>query len=316
MNNCFENYITLEGLSPSVVSRSGLYINDLPGVTLDMFEGLVKSDQSDVLDFWNRLYKRGKANFIIEVTKRINNSFYLEKVIESQISGSFNENHEINDTVEIEAGVRIEFLKSKYSTTEIQTLVIYSAAPVTTTLVIQDAVTSEELLSKEVELEDGENTIDIFKSFANKKIKILYNPAEVASYKTGTYKDDINWFQSTKSCSDCSGYGSASISQINGGGLIVEYVTKCSVERFICSRLDTFKQPFWYWLGVELMKDRVTSENTNCFTIDREKAKELLGFYETEFMNIIDPLLKDLKVKDDSICFDCKGVVTKLTSLP
>jgi hypothetical protein len=314
MNNCFLNYIVLEGLSPTIVPRSGLYINDLPGITIDMFEGLVKSDQIDVQDFWNRLYKRGKENFIIEITKRLNDTFYVEKIIESQITGSFDIDHTVNDSTENEAGVVIDFFKTKYSSTEIQTIKIYSNSSISTQILIKDYNTNQVLATLNADLEDGENEIDVFQTFQNKKIKIVYDPLTVDSYITTAYKE--GWYIGKSNCNDCDGFGSASITQLNGGGIIVEYVTKCSVEAFICSRLSIFKQAFWYWLGVELMKDRMTSENTNCFTIDREKAKELLGFYEDEFSSSIDPLLKDLKVKDDYICFNCKGLVTKKTSLP
>ncbi len=316
MNICFEDYITLEGVSPEINPKSGLYVNRLPGVTLSMFSALTSEDQDDFLQFWEILYDRAVNNFTNEVGNRLNDKFYVEKVLDSRISGSFIKPFDLNNTEEVEAGVLIKVIKSKYSITEVQTLKIYSLGspnPKDVTFSIIDNETEEVLYTKVVDLEEGLNTIDIYGEFDSKELRISYNPLEVASYSTTYYRDDLNYLVN-RDCNNC--YSGSNIEQVNGGGLIVEFNTKCSIEKFICSRLSQFKIPFWYYLGVELMTDALMSRNTNCFTIDSDEARKNLGFYELEFNKRIDPILNNLKIKDDSMCFDCKARVTKHLILP
>lgn len=315
MNSCFENYITLEGLSPEINTRSGLYVNRLPGITLGMFSALTSEDRESTNEFWDILYDRGVNGFINEVSSRLNIGFNVEKVIDSTTSGTFNKPFELNNSLEDQAGVSIEVGLSKYSVLEIQTIKIYSIgspSDVEAAFLIVDTETDEILWDTLVVLESGLNTIDVFQEFESEKIKVIYSPISVASYTT---ENKSNYYYKPLNCNPCA-YDSLKVEQLNGGGLIVEFNVKCSIEKFICSRLSQFKIPFWYWLGVELMTEALMSRETNCFTIDREEANKNLGFYEQEFASKIDPVLKNLKVKDDSICFECNGIVTKQYLLP
>lgn len=316
MNKCFENYISLEGLSPEISPRSDLYINDLPGVTLDMFEALRKGDHEDTNEFWTKLYKRGVDNFIYKIADKLDATFNVEKVIDSQRSGIFIRPFEINNSSELESGVKLDLVHTKYSQTEISSIVINSFVAVQgVELRIVDDETEVELWSTTVDLEEGVNTIDVFENIDSNKIRIIYDPSAVMSYQTKAYSNDSSRYV-VGSCTTCSDSGSTSITQLNGGGIIVEFTTKCSVEKFICSQLSRLKLALWYWLGVELMTESFLSTNTNCFTIDRELAEKNIGFFENEFNEKADTALKNLKIKDDLVCFDCKGTVTKAILLP
>lgn len=312
VNNCFENYITLEGLSPEISPRSGLYINDLPGVTKAMFTGLMSEDLSEVEEYWTRLYKRSVENFIDEVASRMDQEFNVEKVIDSQKTGNFDKPFALNDSPELESGVKIEVVKTRYSVTEILVIDIYSVGspdPSDVILKIIDDESDKVLWSKSVDLEEGLNTIDVFECFDSKKLRIVYNPSEVASYTTNQNRNS-SCYQS------CATDAASKITQYNGGGLIAEFVTKCSISAFICSQISRFKLALWYYIGVELMTDAVLSRNVNCFTIDREEAKNQMGLYEEEVNKKLDNALKRLRIKDDLVCFDCRGTVSKATLLP
>jgi hypothetical protein len=314
MNSCFDNYISLEGLSPEKNPRSGLYINRLPGITLSMFEALTNEERESTEEFFNIVYDRAKENFFNDVSNRLNDRFHVEKVINSRISGLFVKPFAINDSLEVEAGVEIEVERSKYSVLEIQTISIYSIGspdPTGVSIRIIDNDSEALLWSKEVDLIEGTNIIDVFEIFQSSKVRVVYDPTQVVSYFT---ESESGLYKSRKCCSPC--IEGNNVTQLNGGGLIVEFNTKCSIESFVCSRISQFKVPFWYYIGIELMTEALMSNETNCFTIDREKAKENLGFYEQEYKERIEPILQNLKVKDDSICFECKGSVTKAILLP
>ena len=103
--------------------------------------------------------------------------------------------------------------------------------------------------------------------------------------------------------------------EINNGGLIIDYETKCDVQQFICTRLNTFKNALWYAIGMELMLERLTSENTNMFTIDAEKAT---GLIEEVYQPKFDQALKNTKIKvlDDPNCFICRSPVRAVPLMP
>lgn len=306
MKSCFDDYITLGEISPSVTPRSGLHVTDLPGISINQFEALVNGE-ADVEEFWNNLYKRAKTTFLTEILTKLNNTFNVENIINASYSGVFDPARIINE-VEGEAGVTIEFIKSKYSVVEIQTIKIWSVTDVENAIIeIIDAESDAILKTIETNLTGGEfNSIDVFEQYTSESIKVIYDPTQVQSIETTNSKPRKGC------CTSCT----RNVEQINGGGLVVEYLTACSLELFVCSRISMFKMPFWWWLGVELMKERAVSENTNCFTIDIKEAERLLDIYETEFNKSIDPLMKNLKVKDDHVCFDCKGTIAKKTILP
>lgn len=307
MKNCFDNLITLGNISPEITPRSGLFVTDLPGISLNQFEALVKDGQTGVDEFWDKLYKRAKTTFLSQITARLNDSFHVEKVISSELSGVFVPERTINDS-ESKAGVSIEFLKSKYSVIEIQTIQIWSVGAVEGAIIeIIDNDTEVTIKTIEADLNDGFNIIDVFEQFENENIRVVYDPTQVQSIETTNFK------HIKKGCCTLCTRG---VEQINGGGLQVEFSTLCSLELFVCSRIGQFKTAFWYWIGVELMKERLTSELTNCFTIDLEEAKRLLDIYDGEFQSALDPILKNMKIKDDHVCFDCKGSVTKKVLLP
>lgn len=308
MKSCFENYIALEQLSPEVIPKSGLYINRLPGISVDMFSALADSDVVDGAEFWSNLYDRAVSNFVNSLSGMLSKQFEIEKVLESKPSGLFVKPFEANLTDQDDAGVSLDFIHTKYSTTEIKSIKYYSlteSSPSTSILLIIDAESEELLDFIEIDALPGLNKVDVNKSYDANKIRIVYDPFVITSYITADYKYDNH--------GTCN---SSRITQHNGGGLVIEYITKCDIEKFICSRLSIFKNAFWYWLGVELMTERMLSENTNCFTIDREKAKDLLSFYENEYLKQITPIIENLNVKDDMACFNCKNVYSKKIILP
>jgi len=317
MNKCFENYITLEGLSPEIPPRSKLYINDLPGVTLAMFTGLMDEDQSDIEEYWESLYRRSVANFIDEVSIRMNQEFYVDKVIDSQRSGVVIKPVEVNLTEEIQAGVLIEVIKTRYSTTEIQTIDIFSVgSPASKAkLRIIDDETNQVLWSKVVDLLVEVNTVDVFENFDCQRLRVVYDTDQVYSYQTVRYKDDNSYYGSTKICDPCT-YQETKVTQLNGGGLIVDFLTKCSIDLFVCSQLSRFKGALWYYIGYELMIDAIHSKNVNCFTIDREEAERLRDYFWSEIDKKLNNAINHLKINDDWTCFNCKGTISKVTVLP
>lgn len=304
MRACFNNFITIRGREES---KSGLYVNDLSGIDESMFDKLKTNDHTDLDDFYSKLYERAVNNFITLVTSKLGSEFYNYKVIESRITGEFDEDY--NSTSEEYAGVQIWPNRSKYLEHQVLRIKFYVeavASPVPDIYVFDkvggnliDTITLESI-------SEGENEVQIYNTYDAERLYIAFKPAEISLKETKTYDRyyDEQAF-------------SSSVSQVNGGGLIVEYNSVCSPERFVCSRLYAFRYAFWHYLGLELMKERILTSNINKYTtLSAEQAEVLGNEYQEHFDKALDAVLKHHRINDDKLCFECRGAVSRKTMLP
>src|SRR5688500_17637604 len=98
-----EKYITPSKDTPS---RSGLYWNQLPGVTLDLLSSLTKDEQEDFEEFADDLYARAIVNFIGEVQSRLADKFFVDLKLVSRETSKFEA--DIN-TSGLESGIKIHY---------------------------------------------------------------------------------------------------------------------------------------------------------------------------------------------------------------
>lgn len=304
MRACFTNFITIRDRA---TSKSGLYVNDLSGVTTELFDKLKTSDDVDIDGFYTRFYERSVNNFITTVTGQLGTEFYNYKVIESRITGEFDEGY--NTTTEEYAGVQIWPNRSKYLEHQVLRIkfnVEAVASPVPDIYVFDkvggnliDTITLESIT-------EGENEVQIYNTYDSERLYIAFKPSEISLKETKTY--DRHYDEQPFA---------SSVSQVNGGGLIVEFNSVCSPERFICSRLQAFKYAFWHFLGLELMKERILTDKINKFTIlSIEQAERLGDEYQKKFDDALKAILQHHRVSDDKLCFECRGAVSRKTLLP
>ncbi|HZI26333.1 MAG TPA: hypothetical protein VFD46_14710, partial [Chryseolinea sp.] len=104
---CYTNYIELDNLVPS---RTGLYLDSLPGIDVVMIDGLRKSgNDSDTT--WGVLYKRAWDNLVSDVTKALNDKFYVDTKIVSRETSSFKDDYNSSGN----AGIKLTLTLSRYS---------------------------------------------------------------------------------------------------------------------------------------------------------------------------------------------------------
>lgn len=304
---CFTDYITLGVLNNS--PRSGLTVEQLPGITSRQVAKLEKFDSLNLTDWYNELYERAVLRLEQDVMEKLSDKFFLDKVVDSQITGEFPEGaFQINDTAQALAGVEINTTDTKYTLTYLNSVIFHTdtiPSPNVITISVFDKVDGrllEDVVLRDVQV--GENELffgDV--KFNTDKLYIAYTTADYTLKKT--IFNEQEWHHRW----------TGTVRQINAGGLIIDYETKCSVQQFICTRLNTFRQALWFAIGIELMMERLTSERTNMFTLSTEKSKELLNevylpTYEKRIENT------KMKVLDDPICFDCRQAVQSAKLLP
>ena len=305
---CFTGYITLGVLNNS--PRSGLTIEKLPGITSDQVAKLQKFDSISLTDWYDELYERSVNGLEQDVMEKLSEQFLLDKVVDSQITGQFPDGALIdNTTAETLAGVEICTTDSKYTLTFLDSVKFNTdtiPSPNEIDIEIYDQVDGrllETITLGGVQVGDNELFFDPDARFNFDKLFIAYRRADY-TLKT-TERNDLEWFNKK------SGFPR----EINNGGLIIDYETKCDVQQFICTRLNTFRQALWYRIGIELMMERLTSQNINMFTIDRETATALI---EEVYQPKYDQALKNTKIKvlDDVNCFICRSPIRSVPLMP
>ena len=318
---CLDGIVTPDKTIPS---RTGLYANLLPGVTLSLLDDLTKDEQDDYLEFWDDLYTRTKINFVNDVKEKLASKFHIDEKLVSRETSQFDTSINTGSN----PGLQIYFYMPKYARIYITSIQVYSNT------VVSNAVftfydtdqNGQSLGTVTANLTVGINTIYVDQEFeVLEKLFISYNSTTLTLRQTeNKYYNNFNYTYFDKlACSyPCFLAGSnseyaASIFQVNGGGINAIFNIVCSTEKFICQNINLFKNAFFYKIGQELMKERIMSDRFNRWTtLTSERAQELMAVYTDDYSSKLTGSVNNLKSTEDEICFTCKSAVSTSTMLP
>jgi len=311
----YDGYITIDSTVPS---KSGLYVTDLQGITINQLHNLTKDEQNDYFAFFNTVYKNAQINLKVDVQKKLKNLFHFNQKLVSRETSEYD--YEVNANVGL-AGIQLTYKLPKYAKLQILTIEVKSqgtyASPEAEFYIYKDDENGELLDTISSELTEGRNVVKVDRDYYEDSLFIGYNPQAVSLSQTSNkYFRGLYTFSKLECTFPCFG-SEGSIQQINGGGLNITFVVVCDVQRFILENLPLFQEALFFRIGVELMKERKTSDRVNRFTvISEERASELLLVYNTDYMAALDTATDITNISEDPICFSCKRTVGKVTSLP
>jgi hypothetical protein len=305
----FTDYITPSKDTPS---RSGLYANGLPGVTLNLLDDLTKDEQEDFNEFWEDIYNRSIINFIGDVQGRMADKFNIDLKLLSRETSSFLDDGNADNGI---AGIKLGYDLPKYGVLHVLTIEVFSDFPQSEVeFIFYDTdENGRELLTKTVDLEEGINVINIDTDFSVDDLFIGYDRSAVTIRKTkNRYFDNCHYFEfSDTSCLfPCYNNTKGSVSQIDGGGINVTYNVTCSLRKFTEDNLNIFKEAFWYRIGLELIRERIMSDRFNRWTtMQPEDAEKKEGIYAKECELKLNNAVRSLRMNEDPVCFACKSSV-------
>jgi hypothetical protein len=308
--SCYADYITIDNSTPS---RSGLYASDLPGVDILLLDSLAKPQQDSYKVLYNSIYKRAWDNLVSDVEKALQSKFHVDKKIISR------ETSEFLTTTHTAGEVRIRIDLPKYARLHIISIGIKSVSehfsPEAEFFFTDE--NEETLYSKEAELVEGYNTINIDQDFEVCDLTVSYEGIE--SYQTkNKYYPGFRYYSEIFCEFDCiDNFYPGKVDQMYGGGLNIKFNVICSVEKYICDNINLFKQALYYRLGLELVVERRFGNRINEFTtMTTEDAEKLQEFYNTQFQQELLNATKAVDIKEDPICFNCKSIVSSRPILP
>ena len=314
---CYSDYITVDRQTPS---KSGLYVVDLPGVTVKQLHDLTKDEQEDFQDFFENMYALAQTNLKIDLQRKLAGNFHIDKKLVSRETSAFKA--EVNDAGDL-AGVKIQFDLPKYARINILSIGVKSdsiaASPQGQFFIYKDDAEGELLSTVTSDITAGRNTVSVYQEFEEDNLFIGYNPLTLDLYKTeNKYYDDWNYSADKLSCTfPCYFGGDGSVQQINGGGLNVKFIVTCSMDKLLCENLPLFQFALWFRIGVELMKERRVSDRVTRFTVlTEDRATELMAVFNEDYVAALEAATMNLKFQEDPICFLCKRPIQAITVLP
>ena len=312
-----ELYITH---SKSIPSRSGLYANGLPGVTLNLLDDLTKDEQEDYEEFWDDIYQRSITNFISDVQAKLADKFFIDLKLVSRETSEFKADINANSGL---AGIKLTYYLPRYGRLNINTIEVFSeSVQADKEIYFYDTDENGRLLHTEtVDLVEGVNTIHVDEYFNVDKLFIAYDPTDISILETkNRYFDKYRYISFSDLSCIYGCYGSsdhASVNQVNGGGINVIFNATCSIERFVEQNINIFKDAFWYRIGLELIRERIFSDRFNRWTtMTAEDAESKQASYASECEIKLNNSVRSLRMTDDPICFACKSPVTSNYVLP
>jgi hypothetical protein len=312
---CYTGYITTDD---SVVSKSGQYFTDLSGCTISLLEDLIKEDHADYTATFNYLMKSAWRNLRIDVQRKLADRFHIDKKLITRETSEFKADANITTG---RAGIKISVRLPKYARLQILSIGLFSEdvspVPAGTFYIQKDDEDGELLATISGQLAAGRNLIEVYQDFEEETLFISYDADNLTLRQTKTkYYADNNCIEEDYCDFPCV-LGEGSVRHINGGGLNVKFVLYCSMDKFICDNLPLFQGALFYRLGVDTMKERISTQKINKTTVlTAERAVELLGIFNEDYQAALDSATANIKIKEDPICFMCKATIQSKNNLP
>lgn len=321
MITCLNNYIGIKGCNQT--APSGLWINDLPGISTELSEKIANTEQKNFLGVWESVQKNAQMvlkNDIINIMSEkmnFNNILYQTRKPRKQTPNVL-----INAENKYK-GVYIEAIRSKYVELNLKGIWLQnqSMATITTTLKVFDVNDGSELFSKEIEVNQGFQYVEISEVISQTYDELkLFVAVDVNELDTLQFIDgSYNLYDCNDTCTNVDGiniyFGSSEIqSEIlytdvqksSVGSISIDAEINCSISDFICQNKKILQQPYWYQLGNQMLLFKLGSPKLNYFTsTNLENTNTLREEFLSQYRSSIKRVVDAIPLTGESLCFNC-----------
>lgn len=336
---CLRGYIGIKWKGAEVPD-SGLYINQLPGISLKSIDSLANAEQIDFLGVWDDVETRSLKRLQTAITNYFGRKYQLVQINESLALPTYH-SEDANLVTNPAAQYRgftfdLGWYGSTLARIHIETLRLYMIAPKTGLVIkffeVIDNNIAYEIDSMTVDCVAGWNTIKVQKNYDVFKIFVGYDAADITSpfmplngiLNGGPwYGLYYNW---GTPISPYQGILRGALSDNPYGGLTEDgniyglsgYVsTVCKFDGIVCNTKEVFTNILWYMLGAELMVERIYSDRLNRYTtIDLKRAEMLREEFENRLAHEMEATLDGIELTTWDGCIKCNDLVRLEHSLP
>ena len=325
---CLNDYIGINWCN-ATPPASGLYVNDLPGLTLKSIDKTTSDEQATFIQVWQQVQKRALRMLGSAIVSGFNTRYRINQVYQLFDLGkrtilTTQQTTPANESRGIE--IALDSSASLLQVVYVQQVSLYLKTAQTITIQVHDTFGTQ-LDTFDVDGTQGWNTISIDKLYTDTdRVLISYNASTTESPLLL-----INENLAADNLTACTGIcdSRATIRGIkftdtaditygnNAYGLSVVATIKCDYANLVCRNKQVFANALWYLLGAEVLTERIHSDRLNRYTtIDAKKALELRDEFYAQYKTELATALSTIHLNPLDHCLDCNQPVTLQTNLP
>jgi hypothetical protein len=332
--NCLDNLIGIHRSCNEETPSSGLYIQDLSGITLSVANAGIGNETISGLKLIEDKITFSQNAILAALRMQLANKIRVNSIINNDTAGFYKENLTV---VNLEAdklkGIVVKANQYPYLEFYLSTVYLKLATAVTTNVYVYDLMTNTLLDTIEVTtVARTPVAVTVNKAYQTKKQKLQLFIC-VDSSVDNTYETNLG----TQNCSSCAsgGYSNRYISFSSGqigtadqkieqnissntgtNGLSINYSLNCSLEPFLCNMGNQIAWSLLHKVGAEIMDELIASRRLNSIvTIDKATNEALREKYNNEYMASMSALLANIQLPND-ICFNCNSKIRKAIAIP
>jgi len=321
MITCLDNLIGVRDLATYNQPDTGFFINDLPGITTQKLEDI--GDQEDHYEprlAWEDILDRASRKFEDDVKTRMMPYFKNYSYKGHSITGQIDVDNITLATEAFYSGWWFDLANMDENLSLVlETANIHIVSGSNFEIKVFDAITGETLNTIGYAATLGLNEYRILVKlplWKYRKIFVGYDANAISVKQVDRFDRNLG----TVSANHVSKTASVTEGNITSSntGLMLTYNVECSVDNFICQRIDLFKNPILYKHGIEFCNEQIYSDRINRWTLlNVEEAKDLKeNLLVPEYEQMMDNIFRDIRVRDRGECFECAKPVTYKTFLP
>jgi|GEM_PF-1829278 len=331
--SCLHNFIGLKGCSIET-PLSGIYINDYPGMYMELLEQISSPEQMSYVGFWNSV-----QNIAYERLKRdVQNALFISSKVQlNQVLFQTSQQYvqQWQNVVPLPAsaqyrGTFISLRGSKYLGVRIRKLYVYNAGSVAASSIPFKIVQTQDgkvLFSGTMDLQPGMNFFPINQVFYSEYDKvnfaILVDCTDLDTL-SGNFID-YGFDQLDYECAAAWTYVrsngflvfpiTADLSYISGdswtqdnsqSGVYCDAQLLCSLDSFICSQKEFLTDAWANLLAYHILWHKVASPRANFFAQgNREFSERSMATYLDSYNNSMQLWGSQLNLYGEDLCFDC-----------
>lgn len=297
--------------------ESGLFINDIPGITLKSASAIANEEQKTGYELLKGIIYRATLLTFNDFLSQISSQFSYNAVAEIRKINYFDGS--VLPTSNNERGLVLKRWRSEMAQIYVQELYIKSATSGPVTIKIVDGSETKTFTTT---LEaDIEKTLRVDYMAESEQIKILCDNSSVQMYS-----GQIN--KAWTGCNSCGGSaqgfymtgwnGNSEEAKYFGIGVFAS--VRCNEENIVCQLLNRMNFIIWYKAGAMYYEELLATNRLNSITIfSKDRAvenKEMLEEkYNKAYADFV-PTIKQLLNKTKGECITCNPSIKYANTIP
>jgi len=322
--NCLTDYVGLRGCGDTT-PPSGLYVNDLPGISNEILVKLTNQENATYVDVWNMIQQRAGLRFSLDVREAMGKHYKLNSLMQGINVGNDVGGASVSTPANL-AGFTIEMIDANYefvpsplASIHLQQIVFYSDNQYQSIdFYVFDLDTGDLLGTYASSLVAGKNIIEVNTTFHNLyinpawRIAVMFDITQVS----GTFDLVLPYSRSMMSCCDIRLQGYSSDGELLAGsfgsntyGMSGIFSIVCNWDALICQNKVLFSRAWWYLLGIEMLTELLYSNKLNQYTtVNLQRMDALRAEYQVEYNKTLTQVAGGFKLSCDC-CIECNEPV-------